>query len=195
MIRRLLVPLLGSSLLLVATAGSAMAKCEMPDPPEFCSQVIATVDYGSTGGTLRAGIETPVRVWITLGEQPIDATSVTLVFARIADASVVRVDARPSGEAGLWRAEINLPAGGGWTLVAELDGLEGGMQRLPLDTIRVREPLQPPGQQPPTPGQPTTPAPPTIPALPIALLVAAAAGAGPVVRELRDRSKRRASTA
>ena len=189
MIRRLLIPLLGGSLLLVATAGSALAKCEMPNPPEFCSQVVASVDFGSSGGSLRAGIETPLRIWVTRGEQPADASGVTLVFARIADASVVRAVANPSGEAGLWRATVELPKGGGWTLVAELDGVEGGLQRLSLDTIRVQEPLKPP-TQPPTPVQPTTPAPPSIPALPIALLFAGIAAAGLAASELRGRSRR-----
>lgn len=186
MIRRLLIPLLGGSLLLVATAGSALAKCEMPNPPEFCSQVVASVDFGSSGGSLRAGIETPLRIWVTRGEQPADATGVTLVFARIADATVVRAVANPSGEAGLWRTNVNLPEGGSWTLVAELDGVEGGLQRLSLDAIRVQEPLKPPA-----PVQPTTPAPPSIPALPIALLCAGIAAAGIAASELRGRSRRR----
>lgn len=190
MIRRLLIPLLGGSLLLVATAGSALGKCEMPNPPAFCSQVVASVDFGSSGGTLRAGIESPLRIWVTRGEQPADATGVTLVFARIADATVVRAVAQPAGEAGLWRATVELPKGGGWTLVAELDGVESGFQRLSLDTIRVQEPLKPPTQQPPTPAQPTTPAPPSIPALPIALLFAGLAAAGLVAFELRGRPRR-----
>ncbi len=190
MIRRLLIPLLGGSLLLIATAGSALAKCEGPNPPAFCSQVVASVDFGSGGQSLRAGIESPLRIWVTRGEVPAEATGVTLVFARIADSTVVRAVAHPSGEAGLWNATVELPKGGGWTLVAELDNVEGGLQRLSLDTIRVQEPLKPPTQQPPTPTQPTTPAPPSIPALPIALLFAGVAAAVVVASELRGRSRR-----
>jgi hypothetical protein len=187
MIRRLLIPLLGSGLLLAASAGIAMAKCEGPNPPAFCSQVVASMDFGSSGSVLRAGSDTPIRIWVTQGEQPLAASSVALVFARIADGSTVRAVAAPAGEAGLWRSDVNLPAGGGWTVVAEIVGADG-MQRLPLETVRAAAPLTPPGNQPATPAPPVTP---TLPALPIALLVAAVAVAGLVAVGLRQRSRRR----
>jgi hypothetical protein len=192
MIRRLLIPLLGSGLLLAASAGSALAKCEGPNPPAFCQQTVASMDLGSAGATMRAGIEAPVRVWVSRGEQPADAISVTLVFARIADATVVRAEAQPSGEAGLWRGSVNLPAGGGWTVVAEVVDIDGTLQRLNLDTLRVGEPLTPPRDQPATPATPATPVTPNLPALPIALLVAGVAAAALVASRMRQRSRRRA---
>jgi len=193
--RRLVIPLLGSSMLLAAAASSALAKCEMPDPPAFCDEVVASVDFGSTGASLRAGSETPVRIWVSRGEQPIEASSVALVFERIADATIVRVEATSSAEAGLWRADVNLPAGGGWTLVAEVDGVDGGaLIRLNLDTLRVGDPLTPP-QDPAAPVTPATPINPSTPALPIALLVAGIAAAALVASGLRDRSRRKAPAA
>jgi len=193
--RRLVIPLVGSSMLLAAAAGSALAKCEMPDPPAFCDEVVASVDFGATGATIRAGSETPVRIWVSRGEQPVEATSVALIFARIADGTVVRAEATSSAEAGLWRADVNLPAGGGWTLVAEVDGVDGGpLVRLNLDTLRVREPLTPP-QDPGAPVTPATPINPSTPALPIALLVAGIAAAALAASGLRDRTRRKAQAA
>jgi len=188
--RRLVIPLLASSMLLAAAAGSAVAKCEGTDPPEFCKEVMASVEYG-TGASLRAGSDTPLRIWVSRGEQPIEATNVALVFARIADATVVRVEATGTGQAGFWRADVNLPAGGGWTLVAEIDGVDGGpLVRLNLDTLRVREPLTPPhGPAPPV--NPSTPIDPSTPVLPIVLLVAGIAAAALGAAALRERSRRR----
>jgi hypothetical protein len=171
MIRRLLIPLLGSGQLLAAGAGSALAKCEGPNPPAFCQQTVASIDFGSTGGTIRGGTVTQVRVWVSRGEQPADASSVTLVFARIANATVVRAAAMPSVEPGLWRADVNLPAGGSWTVVAEIGEVDGTMQRQTLDTLRVGESLTPPAEQPATPISPATPS------LPVAILVAGIAAA------------------
>ena len=191
--RRLVIPLLGSSMLLAAAAGSALAKCEGPDAPAFCDEVMASVEYGS-GGTIRAGSDTPLRIWVSRGEQPIEATSVALIFARIADGTVVRVEAQPAVEAGMWQAAVNLPAGGGWTLVAEIDGVDTALVRLNLDTIRVGEPIAAP-QDPATPVNPSAPINPSTPALPIALLVAGIAAAGLAAAVLRDRSRRRAPAA
>jgi hypothetical protein len=188
--RRLVIPMLGSAMLLAATVGSAAAKCEMPDPPAFCDEVIANVDFGGTGSTIRAGLDTQVRIWVSRGEQPIEPTSVTLVFARVADSVVVRAEATESAEAGLWRAQVTLPAGGSWTLVAEIDGIDGAMQRLSIATLQVRQPLVAP-DEPGTPANPAAPINPTLPALPIALLVAGLAAAALFAPALRDRTRRR----
>ena len=174
-------------MLLAATVGSAAAKCEVPDPPAFCQEVLAHIDFAGTGVTMRAGVDTPVRIWISRGEQPIEPTSVTLVFARVADSAVIRAEATESAEAGLWLAQVTLPAGGSWTLVAEIDGIDGAMQRLPIETLQVRQPLLAPDQ----PGTPGTPLNPTVPALPIAILVAGLAAAALLAPALRERTQRR----
>lgn len=187
MIRRMLVPLIGSGLLLAATAGSALAKCEGPNPPAFCQQTAVSYDFGSAGATIRAGTDTPLRVWVSRGEQPADARSVTLVLARIADATVMRTEAVPSGEPGMWLATVNLPAGGGWTVVAEVVGADGTLQRLNLDLMRVAAPPQAPVTTPPT--TPISPAPPV---LPIALGAAGGVALVLLAGGLRQRLRRRA---
>jgi hypothetical protein len=187
--RRLVIPVLSSTLLLGAAAGSALAKCEMPDRPAICDEVVASVEFGSSGGTVRAGVETPIRVWIYRAQQPVEVSSVTLVFMRIVDSSFVQVEATKSGEAGMWRADVTLPASGGWTLVAEVDGIDGGLQRLSMDTVRVAEALAAPDQ----PGTPVSPINPSTLTLPIVLLVAALAAAVLGASALRVRSRRRVS--
>ena len=94
MIRRLLIPLLASALLLTVTAGAAFAKCEGPNPPAFCQQTVASMDFGSAGSSIRAGAQTPVRLWVIRGEQPADEITVTPSSSRIGGTAVVR--ARPS---------------------------------------------------------------------------------------------------
>lgn len=188
--RRLVLPLLGSTLLLGAVAGSALGKCEGEDPPAFCDEAMATIDFGSSGASLGAGIESPVRLWLFRGEQPIDVSSVTLVFNRVSDQATVSIQGRPSGEPGLWLSDVELPAGGGWTVVAEFSAVDGIMERVPLDTLRVREPLAAPGDEPGTPVTPTAPAPPSVPALPIALLVAGIVAVALFVPSVRGRIRR-----
>ncbi len=190
MIRRLLVPLLGSGLLLAAGAGSALAKCEGPNPPDFCSQVVASIDFGSAGATARAGIETPVRVWVSRGEQPTEASGITLIFARIADATVVRAEAQPSAEAGLWRVNVNLPRGGGWTVVAEVTQVDGTLVRLNLDWVLVATGPSAPRVAPLA--APISPAP---PAWPIALVLAGVVASGLLAVRARQRSRRGAMAA
>jgi hypothetical protein len=190
MIRRLLIPLLGSGLLLAAGAGSALAKCEGPNPPDFCSQVVASMDFGSAGATARAGIETPVRVWVSRGEQPTEASGITLIFARIADATVVRAEAQPSAEAGLWRVNVNLPRGGGWTVVAEVTQVDGTLVRLNLDWVLVATGPSAPRVAPLA--APISPAP---PAWPIALVLAGVVASGLLAVRARQRSRRGAMAA
>lgn len=188
MIRRLFVPLLGSGLLLGATATMAMAKCEGPNPPEFCQQVVAFIQDGTS---LTAGTAATVDVWIQKGEQPYAVKSVTLQFYRFEDASIVRAPATLTSQPGVWSAEVTLPAGGGWRAEAYVTDLDGVLTTMAIQsTIVVRVPVKPPVQTPTTP-PPATPATPTLPALPIALLVAGLAAAAMAGMGLRDRARRR----
>lgn len=191
MIRRLLIPLLGSGLLLAATAGSALAKCEGPEPPEFCKDVVVNLNIGGGGGTLQAGIRENVAIDVSLGEQPYDATSVVLTFARVADGDAVVVPATASVRPGLWTAEVLLPDGGSWTVVAQVIAPDGTETMVPYNTIQVaKAPDLPPVNSPVTP-PPTTPATPISPILPIGLGLAALAAAGLGGQAIRERSKRR----
>jgi hypothetical protein len=190
MIRRLLVPLLGSGLLLAATAGSALAKCEGPNPPEFCKSLAVDLQIGGGEGTLQAGTRETVTINLSLGEQPYDATSVVLTLARVADGDAVVVPAAESVRPGLWTADVLLPDGGSWTVVAQVITPDGTETMAPLQTIQVRKPpALPPATTPVTPPA----APPTAPILPVALgllgvTAAALAGLG-----MRERSRRRAA--
>lgn len=190
MIRRILIPLLGSGLLLAATAGSAFAKCEGPNPPEFCKSVAVDLSIGGGGGTLQAGINETVAINVSLGEQPYDATDVVLTFARVADGTAVTVPATASVRPGLWTADVLLPDGGSWTVVVKVVTPDGTESMVPLNTIQVR---QPPALPPTT--TPVTPpaAPPTPPILPIALGLAGLAAAGLLGLVMRDRTRRRVS--
>ncbi len=191
MIRRLLIPFLGSGLLLAASAGSALAKCEGPNPPDFCSQVVGSIDFGSTGSTIRAGTETSIRVWVTRGEQPTAIRSVGLVLARIGDATVVNATAELV-EPGLWRTTVNLPLAGAWTVAAEVVDVDGNTTRLNLDAVNAAPAAK---AQPPTTTPPATPINPAPPALPIALLVAGLAAVTLLASGIRDRARRRVAQA
>jgi hypothetical protein len=129
---RAAVPLLAASALLLATAGGVLAKCE--HDPDACEGVSATFDPG--GGTLSAGGSETVGVWILENEQPYAASRVELVFNRVADATVVRVDARPTSRAGRWQAIVDLPEGGTWTVAAEVQG-PNYAGSFALDTFQV----------------------------------------------------------
>ena len=192
MIRRILLPLLGSGLLLAATAGSAFAKCEGPNPPDFCKSVAVSLNIGGGGGVLQAGLRETVTVDVSLAEQPIEATSVVLTFARVADGSVVTVPATASVRTGLWTAEVLLPNGGSWTVVADVVTPDGTARSMSLDTIQVaKPPTLPPSTTPITP-PPTTPIPPI---LPIALGLAGLAAVALLGQSIRDRSRRRTAGA
>ncbi len=186
MIRRLLIPLLGSGLLLAATAGSAFAKCEGPNPPEFCKSVAVNLNIGGGGGTLRAGLRETVTIDVSLSEQPYDATSVVLTFARVANGDAVVVPATASVRPGLWTADILLPDGGSWTVVAQVVSTDGMETTMPLQTIQVRKPpAAPPVTTPVTPPAP--------PILPIALGLVGITAAGLLGLEMRNRVRRRVS--
>ena len=189
MFRRLLVPLLGSGLLLAATAGSALAKCEGPNPPEFCSEVI--VGFGDSSASFQAGTPETVVFTVTQGEQPFEAMGVTLTFISVEDESRIVVPAIATNTPGMWRAEVNLPDGGIWNTYAQVVTNTGAAYRLFVERARVTLPAAPPVEKPIT-APPVTPA---APILPIALVLGgltAAALAGVVIR---DRTRRRTAGA
>ena len=193
MIRRILIPLLGSGLLLAATAGSAFAKCEGPNPPEFCKSVAVNLNIGGGGGILQAGLRETVTIDVSLSEQPYDATSVVLTFARVADGDALVVPATPSVRTGLWTADILLPDGGSWTVVAQVIAPDGTETMVPFNTIQVaKAPNLPPAVPPST--TPITP-PPAAPILPIGLGLAGFAAVALLGQAIRDRSRRRTAGA
>jgi hypothetical protein len=190
MIRRLLIPLLGSGLLLAASTSSVFAKCEGPNPPEFCKEVAVSLNLGGPGA-MHAGTLETVAIQVSKSEQPYDAEAVTLTFARVADGTAVRVAATATPVAGMWTADVNLPNGGSWTVVAEVVGADGSESTVSVDTIQVfRPPALPPSTTPVTP--PVAPGPPI---LPIVLLVAGIAAAGLAGRLILDRTRRRTADA
>lgn len=192
MIRRLLVPLLGSGLLLAASAGSAFAKCEESvDPrPTFCSEVIASLN-GSAGG-LVTGVPQTIVVTVSQGEQPFEAIGVVLSFLSREDGSRIEVPATATGQAGVWRAEVNLPDGGIWNTYAQVVTNAGAAYRIFVEPVLVSAPEAPPVTTPVA----TTPVTPAPPIRPIALLLTGIAAAGLVGGLLiRERSRRRTAGA
>jgi hypothetical protein len=183
MIRRLLIPLLGSGLLLAASAGSVLAKCEGPNPPEFCKNVAVSLNAGGPGA-MHAGTLETVTVEVSKSEQPFEAEAVTLTFARVTDGTAVRVAATATPVDGMWTADVNLPDGGSWTVVAEVVGADGSESTVSIDTIQVfRPPALPPSTTPVTP-PPVAPGPPVLPiALIIASIAAIAAISSQVIRQ------------
>lgn len=194
MIRRLLIPLLGSGLLLAATAGSALAKCEGPDPkPAFCSEVIVSMNVAG-GGTLLAGTRQSVDVSVSQGEQPLPALGVVLTFTRLADGTAVRAYGAATSVPGLWSADVNLPDSGGWTVKAQVVTNTGANYLIPVETSWGA--VIPVGSPPKTPvATPTTPVTPAAPVWPVVLglgFIAAAVLGGGVAW---DRSRRRTAAA
>ena len=186
MIRRLLIPLLGSGLLLAASASSVFAKCEGPNPPEFCKEVAVSLNVGGPGA-MHAGTLETVAIQVSKSEQPFDAEAVTLTFARVTDGTAVRVAATATPVDGMWTAEVNLPDGGSWTVVAEVVGADGSESTVSIDTIQVFRPALTPSTTPVTP-PPVAPGAPVLPiALVIASIAAIAAISGQVIREGRRR--------
>jgi hypothetical protein len=160
MIRRLVIPLLGSGLLLAAGAGTAFAKCEGPNPPEFCAEVIVSLNVAG-GGMLQAGTPASVDVSVSEGEQPLPAMGVVLTFSRLADGTEIRVYATATSVPGLWAATVNLPAGGGWSARAQVVTNTGADYLVQVQsTWGVVMPVGAPPKPPVT-------VPPTIPATPI----------------------------
>lgn len=195
MIRRLLIPLIGSGLLLAATAGNALAKCEQnldPKPPE-CSMIVAILDVG--GGVPQAGTSQSVDIYLSQGEQPFTAQTVELILTGNTDEPRLTAPATATGQPGRWSAELLLPSEGSWTVSAQLEYVIGQPFEVEVNTdwagiLPARAPEAPPVTTPPA-----APAAPASPVLPIALLLgllAAGAGAGLVIR---DRVRRRTTAA
>lgn len=188
MIRRLLLPLLGSALLLAASAGSALGKCEGNDQAEFCSEVIVDLSVG--GGIFHAGTQESVVINLSMGERPFEALGVVLSFNSTRAGTAVREPATATGQPGTWQADVLLPAGGSWDVFAQVVTADGSAYRIPLETIQVaRAPDLPPATTPVAP--PVTPT----PVLPNALLVAGIAAAALSGLAIRDRSRRRTAGA
>ena len=131
---RLTLSFIAAILLVLATAGAALAKCPEGSTEEQCQGIAASLDIS---GTIQAGTETTVGLWLSYDGRPLnDTTSVELVFARVGEATVVRFPAAPTGSDGLYTARVLLPAGGYWTIATEVrmpDGLYG----MALETRQV----------------------------------------------------------
>ncbi|MEP6807614.1 MAG: hypothetical protein ABI978_03330 [Chloroflexota bacterium] len=190
MIRRLLIPLIGSGLLLAAGAGTALGKCEGPNPPSFCQDVVAELNVGPFG-VVHAGTATGVDVSVWQGDNAFDALSVTLTFTLVGNGTMVSQLATATTVPGQWHADMLLPSTGTWAVVAKVIDRNGIARNLQTEVVQVTEPPVAP------PGTPVTPPPtnPTLPALPIALLVAALAVAGLLAGQMRSRARRRTAGA
>jgi hypothetical protein len=191
MIRRMLIPLMGSGLLLAATAGSALAKCEQnldPKPPE-CSMIVAVLDVG--GGVPQAGTSQSVEIFLSQGEQPFVAQTVVLILSGNTDEPRLTAEATATGQPGQWTAELLLPTEGSWTVSAQLEYVIGQPFDVEVNTdwagiLPARAPEAPPATTPPV-----APVAPGSPALPIALALGALAAAVLAGQVIRDRSRRR----
>jgi hypothetical protein len=135
-VSRLTLSFIAAVPLVLATAGAALAKCPPGSTEEQCQGVVANIDMS---GPLQAGTSTEVGFWIHEGDRPVRVTSVNMVFARVADGTVLRFEALPSGTDGRYAAQVELPAGGSWTMALEGRALEGYTFSLPLETIRVTD--------------------------------------------------------
>jgi hypothetical protein len=191
MIRRLFVPLLGSALLLAASAGSALGKCEGANPPSACSALVVSMEVGGNRG-IQAGTAETVKISIARGDTHLDAMGIVLTFARAGDASRVRIPATATPVPGLWTAEVLLPDGGSWSVMAQVVDLGGNASLVPVHTTWGSVVPALPPTSPPVTGPPVTPASPVLPIAQLLGLLAAAAVAGQL---MRDRSRRRTAAA
>jgi hypothetical protein len=188
MLRRFLIPLLASGLLLGATAGSALAKCEGDPKPAFCSEVVVSVSLAG-GGMAQAGTLETLLVDVSQGEQPFDATSVVVTLVD-AEGTAVRAPGTEKSP-GLWTAEVTLPSAGSWSVMAEVVGQTGDEYRIPVYSEWGEAfPVLPAEEQAPTSAPPVTPAP-ASPVLPIALLLGLLAAAAVTGQLIRGRMRRR----
>ena len=91
-------------------------------------------------------------VWVHDGEVPYAADRVAIVFSRVGDGTVLRVDATPTSLVGRWEATVELPAGGTWVLAADISGPDFAGS-LTLDPSRWSRPRHhPPGRPRPRAG-------------------------------------------
>jgi len=155
-VSRMTLSFIAAVLLVLATAGAALAKCPEGSTEDHCQGMAAEIDIT---GSIQAGTETTVGVWLSYDGRPVtDTTSVELVFAHVSDGTVLRFLAAPSESDGRYAAQVLLPAGGYWTIATDVQTPDG-LYSMPLETRQVR-PL-PAG---PATGTPvSSPAPVTIP--------------------------------
>ncbi|MGH2488388.1 MAG: hypothetical protein ACRDFR_02045 [Candidatus Limnocylindria bacterium] len=152
---RITLSFIAAVLLVLATAGAALAKCPEASTESTdgeCQGLFAQLDMT---GTLRAGTSTEVGVWVLMDGRPYSGTGVELIFSRGADGTVLRFPAERSGEEARYAALVELPAGGSWTIVAEVRAPDGSVFSAPLDTLRVTDAPAVPAD----PATPTTPSP------------------------------------
>lgn len=131
---RFTLSFIAAVLLVLATAGVALAKCPEGSTEDQCQGMAAEID---TINPIQAGTETEVGVWLTYDGRPVtDTTSVELVFSRVSDGTVLRFLAAPSGSDGRYVAQVLLPAGGYWTIATEVQTPDGSYS-MPLETRQV----------------------------------------------------------
>jgi len=191
MIRRLLVPFLGSALLMAGTAGNALGKCEGANPPSSCSELVVSMEVGGSSG-LQAGTTETVKISIARGDTHLDAMGIVLTFARAGDSTSVRVAATATPVPGLWTADVLLPDGGSWSVMAQVVDLGGNASLVPVHTNWGSVVPAVPPTSPPVTAPPATPASPVLPIVLLLGVLAAAAVAGQLIR---DRSRRRTAAA
>ena len=193
MIRRFLIPLIGGGLLLGATAGSVLAKCEADPQPAFCSEVVVSINLAG-GGMPQAGTLETLLVDVSQGERPFTAaTSVNLTLVD-ADGTTVRAPATVTSP-GLWTADVKLPAAGSWSVMAEVVASTGDTYKVPVygewgELLPVL-----PAAEAPAAAPPVTPAAPASPLLPILLLLSLLAAAAITGQLIRGRMRRRTAEA
>ena len=127
--------LIAAVLLVLATAGVALAKCPEGSTEEQCQGVVAEIDGPAS---FHAGTEASVSVWLTYDGRPVtDTTSVELVFSRVSDGTVLRFPADSTAESdGRYTAQVVLPAGGYWTIATDVQTPDGSFS-MPLETRQV----------------------------------------------------------
>lgn len=131
---RFTLSFIAAVLLVLATAGAALAKCPEGSTEEQCQGAAASLDMP---GTIRAGAETTVGLWLSYDGRPLDdATSVELVFSRVSDGTVLRFPAAPTGSDGRHEAQVLLPAGGYWTIATDVRTADGSFS-MALETRQV----------------------------------------------------------
>jgi hypothetical protein len=184
--RRLLIPVVASGLLLAATASSAFAKCEGPNPPDFCKEVVASMMVGGSG-YFSTGVETFVDISVTQGEQPYDAQGVFVTFGQPGK-TAVRVRATATGMPGIWRAVVTLPEAGNWMSYSEVVDAQGVTLTLGLQNVQAVGPAPEPPAATPVP-----PAPPSFPTLPVVIGLGLLAAAGALAFGMRQRTRRQSA--
>jgi len=173
-VSRFTLSFIAAVLLVLATAGAALAKCPEGSTGDHCQGMAAEIDIS---GSIQAGTETSVGMWLTYGGRPVtDATSVELVFSRVGDGTVLRFLAAPTGSDGRYEAQVLLPAGGYWTIATEVRTPDGaysdGAYSMALETWQVL-----PIPEGPATGRPVSSPPPvTIPIWLVGALVMAMLG-------------------